>query len=407
MISYFLFFFVFLKKIYSFRAWAIELSCLIGENISFQAIAKKLQFRQLGFVKSVFSKTMTQYLEENIYSSKREILSHFTQVLIEDSTCIKLAKTLSEYFPGAKNQLKKKSATCRVQFCFDLKSNGFENVTLTSFVKNDSSFSKNILSRIKPKALIIRDLGYLAIQVFKDIINFDAFFISRFKTGMTLYDFKTEKGIDVIKYFKKLDRNKIKRLDLKVKIGSKEKLGVRIVAIKLTEKQTQERRRKSVRRRRGDSTRISKNAKYLMSWNIFITNIEESILDVEQIYELYSLRWHIEIIFKNWKSNFKIVEIMNSCKGKNPVKPELLLYLCMSFMVMIYIPKLNYYHKLIFEKYQKHLSPYKFATFIANQFELLFSENEDEIINLMLRYCCYDKRKDRLNLYEKIYGLAA
>ena len=98
---------------------------------------------------------------------------------------------------------------------------------------------------------------------------------------------------------------------------------------------------------------------------------------------------------------------MNSCKGKNPVKPELLLYLCMSFMVMIYIPKLNYYHKLIFEKYQKHLSPYKFATFIANQFELLFSENEDEIINLILRYCCYDKRKDRLNLYEKIYGLAA
>lgn len=397
------FFMVFLKKNYSLRAWAIELSCLIDESISFQAIAKKLQFRQLDFIQAIFSRTMEQYLKDNIYTSKKEILSHFSQVLIEDSSCVKLANILSGHFPGAKNQLKRKSATCRIQFCFDLKSNGFENVKLTQFIKNDLTFAKNILSRMKPKALIIRDLGYLVIEVLREIGDLNAFFISRFKTGMALYNFETEERIDFVKHLKKLDRSKIKKLDLKVNIGSKKKLGVRIIALKLTAKQAQQRRQKSTRRRRGDSTRISKEAKYLMSWNIFITNIGEDVLTAEQIYELYSLRWHIEIIFKNWKSNFKIVEIMNSFKGENPVKPELLLYLCMSFMVLIYIPKLNHYHQIIYEKYQKHLSPYKFAKFIANRFEFLFLQNEEKTINLLVRYCCYDQRKDRVNLYEKIY----
>lgn len=155
------FFIVFLKKNYSLRAWAIELSCLIGQNISFQAIAKKLEIRQLEFVKTILSKSMEQYLEEHIYNSKKNILSHFSQVLIEDSSCVKLAKMLSKHFPGAKNQEKKESATCRIQFCFDLKSNGFENVKLTQLIKNDLTFAENILSRIKPKALIIRDNEFI------------------------------------------------------------------------------------------------------------------------------------------------------------------------------------------------------------------------------------------------------
>lgn len=401
------FFMVFLKKNYSLRAWAIELSSLINENISFQAIAKKLQIRQLSFVKSIFSKAMEQHFEQELHLTKKKLLSQFSQVLIEDSSCVKLFKGLSEHFPGAKNQLKKKSATCRIQFCFDLKSNGFENITLTSFVKNDLTFAKNILSRIKPNALIIRDLGYLVIDVFREIAEANAFFISRFKTGMAVYDTATEQQIDFIKYLKKLDRNGFTQLDWEVKIGSKKKVSVRMVALKLTPQQIEERRRKSTRRRRGDSTRITKEAKYLMSWNIFITNLKEDRVSAEQIYELYALRWHIEIIFKNWKSNFGIEEILNSFKGENPVKPELLLYLCMSFMVLIYIPKLNHYHKIIFEKHQKHLSPYKFASFIANQFELLFSGDEEKIINLLIKYCCYDKRQDRENLYEKIYGNTA
>jgi len=206
---------------------------------------------------------------------------------------------------------------------------------------------------------------------------------------------------------KKLDLHKIKRLDTVVKLGAKDKVKVRIVALKLNDQQAKKRRDHSKRSRhpKHPKFKISKEAMYLMSWNILITNIEEEVLTGEQIYELYSLRWHIEIIFKNWKSNFEIDQLIRSTRGANPVKPELLLYLCLSFMVLIYIPKLNHYHRIILENHNRHLSPYKFAAFLINNLECVFEDNQDYTIKLLLQFCCYDKRKDRKNIYEKVYGM--
>jgi len=120
------FFMVLLKKHYSLRSWAIELSCLIKGSVSFQAIAKKLQIRQLVFIKSVFSKAMEEYFEEKIYSSKKKTLRHFSQVLIEDSSCIKLSKMLSDYFPGARNQLKKSQLLVGYNFVLTLSQIGLK-----------------------------------------------------------------------------------------------------------------------------------------------------------------------------------------------------------------------------------------------------------------------------------------
>jgi len=191
------FYLVLLKKNYSLRSWATELSQLIGQLVSFQAIAKKLQIRQLCFVKDLFTKALEEYFRSNNYFSKNPLFTGFNRVLIEDSTCIKLVKALSEYYPGAKNQ-HKRSSTCRVQFCFDIKSNGIENVELTSFVKNDLTYADNILQRIKPNDLIIRDLGYLVTRVLGNIIDVGAFFISRYKIGTYIYHIDTGQQIDLI-----------------------------------------------------------------------------------------------------------------------------------------------------------------------------------------------------------------
>ena len=41
------------------------------------------------------------------------------------------------------------------------------------------------------------------------------------------------------------------------------------------------------------------------SINLFITNIEREKCDTVSIYELYRLRWQIELVFKTWKSVLK------------------------------------------------------------------------------------------------------
>lgn len=398
------FFYVLSSKQYSLRNWAIKLSKLSGQLISFQAIAKKLQIRQLEFVKTIYCQAMNQYMKQQFPAAQTILFSNFGRVLIEDSSCVKLVSSLSESYPGSSNQ-HKKSCICRIQLCFDLVSNSIEQVYLSTFVKNDLTFSADIIGRIQPKDLIIRDLGYSVIKVFKKINDFGAFFISRYKIGVLLYTPIKEEEFDLVRHLKKLDKKKIKSLDKNLKMGAKEKYGIRLVALKLTPAQADQRRAQA-RKNRHDNVKVTKKADYLLSWNIFITNVKADVLKQEEIYTLYTLRWHIEMIFKNWKSNFKVDQILQSCRGKNPVKPELLLFLCMAFMTIIYIPKLNHYRKIIWHKYQRHLSPFKFATYLTNELESFFEQTEELNIQLLLKFCCYDKRKDRFNDYEKIYQLA-
>lgn len=39
---------------------------------------------------------------------------------------------------------------------------------------------------------------------------------------------------------------------------------------------------------------------------MYITNIPDEVVNKDKVYELYSIRWQIEIMFKIWKSIFKI-----------------------------------------------------------------------------------------------------
>ncbi|MBD2823076.1 transposase, partial [Xenorhabdus sp. 42] len=51
---------------------------------------------------------------------------------------------------------------------------------------------------------------------------------------------------------------------------------------------------------------FSDRTKKLQGINVYITNIPSEYVSKEAIYDFYSLRWQIEIIFKTWKSIFRI-----------------------------------------------------------------------------------------------------
>ena len=46
--------------------------------------------------------------------------------------------------------------------------------------------------------------------------------------------------------------------------------------------------------------------KYASGINLFITNINETDMMANKIYQFYSLRWQVGILFKTWKSIFGI-----------------------------------------------------------------------------------------------------
>ena len=69
----------------------------------------------------------------------------------------------------------------------------------------------------------------------------------------------------------------------------------------------------------------------MLGYSIYITNILPAQCTAENIFELYKLRWNIEIIFKSWKSCFSLNRLIHrSCKNATRVK-------CIIYLMLLYI----------------------------------------------------------------------
>jgi IS4 transposase len=51
---------------------------------------------------------------------------------------------------------------------------------------------------------------------------------------------------------------------------------------------------------------MKEKTKFLVHFNLFVTNAEEDKLPMKKVLPLYRLRWQVELMFKNWKSVFSI-----------------------------------------------------------------------------------------------------
>ena len=191
------------------------------------------------------------------------------------------------------------------------------------------------------------------------------------------------------------------------------KVPVRIVGYKLDSLQAQKKLSASKKSRHKNQP-LSKLAMYLTSWNIFITNIEAEGFELTKIIDIYKLRWYIEMLFKNWKSNFNFEKVVSASKGPDPLKPEIMMYLSFIFMGAFFQPSYNIFNEILLAKSKVILSPFKFATRFKEKIveylkHIILNINmtfiQDEVLKLQ-KYCCYENRNDRKNMGQLIYNIS-
>jgi len=395
------FFSLMVGKCYSLRQWSITLSGIINDTVTFQAVAKRLNQRSLNFVKSLIGKALIRNVSLKSCINKVGGLTYFNRVLIEDSTCIKLPPDLFSQFPGSSNQIGKSSSVARIQLCVDIKNGDYINYDVASYRNNDFSYAANIVKYLKPNDLVIRDLGYSVNDVFNQISKADAFYIARLHMQSVIYSADNQELVDLVKILKKTESKGLSYFESNYIIGVTDKVECRIICTKLSQAQI-DKRYEQRQKTRAKNRKPNKKTKYLLTWNILITNIKKEEFSGQQIHQMYTLRWHIELIFKTWKSYFKLDSIFKSCQGPNRVKPEILLYLCLCFIVVLVNPQFKKYQKLIYKKFGSFLSPMKFTKAVLNNLPSLMNKTTSLLLLQFYKNCCYDKRKDRLNIYERI-----
>jgi len=190
------------RENHSYQNWAIKIGWIIKDSLSKQALWKKMCQEQIVFLRKVLSAMLIDTLRHKNNYSPSGKLKIFKNVIVEDSTCIQLNDKLNESYPGNgyKNN-NNKTAILKVQTAYNITREKFIRLDVTSFRENDQGYSPKIVQIAKRGDLIIRDLGYFVLKVFKKFNKEGIYFISRMWKGVHILSRKDELVIDLAKSY--------------------------------------------------------------------------------------------------------------------------------------------------------------------------------------------------------------
>lgn len=280
------------------------------------------------FLKSVFQKLLGIQIKLGLKNQFSEKFSMFTGIYLQDSSQIEVNEELSEHFKGPGGGAS--SSGIKLDFIYDIANCLIHAIKLSGATVNDQTNSKEILKCLKLGSLVIRDLGYFTIDSLRKIAEC-GFYLTRLSISTNIYlNQNDDKPLDVPKYLEKLKSEGKSSSNIKVYIGKLERFETRLVAEKVPQTVLTQRLQRFKKERKKTPS------EYYTEWcgySIFITNIVEEMFSGKMILELYKIRWQIELVFKNFKSNIQI----NILKGTNKHRITSLIYGKLITIVLIYI----------------------------------------------------------------------
>lgn len=286
----------------SLNRLAIEAGSEHGLEISKQGIDKRYSDSAIAFMGRLIEKAMAAEINNQIDS---DWLKNFNRVKIKDATRFDVNEQYEDILPGSGGSASK-AGVC-LQFEFDMKQGKIIQLDITPANRPDIKEVSEAPEDIQKRDLIIRDLGYHCFKSFRNIIDKDAFFISRLhpKTHVFILRKGNYQRLDFKELHHKMKVHGIIWKSMKVFLGH-EKLPVTLTIEIAPEEVYTKRVKAANKNHKKKGYQTSEDYKFMSRFHLFITNIPKKDLPTHIISTLYRIRWQIELIFKIWKSVFRI-----------------------------------------------------------------------------------------------------
>jgi len=300
-----------------------------------------------------------EYLAQEQSYNLNKKLFEFRDVLIQDSTIVRLHSSLAKLYPAARS--KGEAAGLKIAVLVSAVGNTPESVSIHKELTNELKTIK-VGPWIKGKILFI-DLGFYKYQLFTRIAENGGFFVSRLKDNANPLIIKANRywrgqSIDVCGAYLQDVLPKLKRqiLDVEIEVSFK--------------------RRAYKGEKKHDTHRFRLVAIYNDEderYHAYITNINPEILGPEDIGKLYGARWDIELMFKELKSRYSL----DAQDTKNPQIIEALIWIA---ILTLLVSRRTHFNV-------RKIHPGKnIVRFTQLRWSIIFTENADVQLTLILRY---------------------
>src|SRR5499427_1750928 len=256
-------------------------NALFGTTITYKALYKQVAKPHF----ADFSRTMTERLISEMTLkvlgfAKGQAFAAFRHIIIQDGSSFAIHDSLREVFPGRFKAVK--PAAVELHTTMDLLCDAPTTVVLTPDTASEQPFLPEPAAL--RDSLLLADRGYLDLHYMRRVQEAGGFFIIRAKSGMNpqVVEAWREDGLRLCAL-----RNK----------------PLKVICAKLPKRQRVE--LVVVWQMEEHALRL----RLLISWNrrtkefcYLLTNLPATRYTLEMRYRAYKWRWHVELLFKEWKS---------------------------------------------------------------------------------------------------------
>jgi hypothetical protein len=280
------------KPTATLKHWA-QVCLDLGVTITPQGFDERINEYSLEFLRAMFDHAMKRF--RNDIPLPVDILQQFTAINIVDSSTKSLPDNLRAEYPGTGGN--GPAASLKVQLVFEFLLGNLEQIALRPGREPDQKY-RAYLDIVKKGSLNLLDLGYFCLDAFKEVMDRQAYFLTRYLYGTGL---STPRG-EPIDLLPGLQEATTSIVDREVRLGAGHQLPCRLIAFKVPQEVADRRRQKARETAQRKGRTPSKARLALLDWTIFVTNVPAALLSPEQVAVLYRVRWQIELVFKLWKS---------------------------------------------------------------------------------------------------------
>lgn len=272
----------------------------VGVKVSRQGLAQRFTPSAAVFLRELLSVATQQAVRAAAVPV--EIVRRFNGVYLVDSSIVQLPDSLLGIWQGSGGgQAGQTNAGVKLSLRWDWQHGQLEGPYLDEARAHDQR-SPLAAPDLPPGSLRIADLGYFNLATLEALARQGAYWLTRYKAGTQVYS-RAGQPLELATF---LHQQPGDHLDQRVLLGAARRLSCRLIAQRLPPDIAAERRALLQKEAEREGQTLSLNRWLLAGWVVLLTNAPPDRLSPDQAFELYRVRWQIELLFKLWKSEGQI-----------------------------------------------------------------------------------------------------
>ena len=273
-------------------------------HITVSALKQRFTNTAAKFLRALLQRTLDSLATTLQKRCPIPLLRRFNGIYLVDGTIVSLPATLADRFPGYGGGVgtdhPATAAAVKILLRLRIDTTQATELLLDAATKPDIHLLQQ-LTDLPKGALHIGDLGFFDCEYLSGLTDKGIFWLTRLPASVKVRE-KPGDWQELTSWLQALSRRGLSQWEGSLEVGKASPVVARVMVLRCPPDESARRRRKLEERMRRKGTKAGERQLTLCDWWVLATNVEEEKLPMKAAWDLYRVRWQIELVFKRWKS---------------------------------------------------------------------------------------------------------